>query len=38
MEIKSWLKNIEMGVVKNMCDHSGLRTQKLAVLKKELME
>ena len=31
MEIKSWLKNIGVGVVKNVCDHSGLRTLKLAV-------
>ena len=31
MEIKSWLKNIGEGVVNNRCDHSGLRTLKLAV-------
>ena len=29
IEIKSWLKNISMGVVKNGCDHSGLRTLKI---------
>ena len=31
IEIKSWLKNIGVGVVKNGCDHSGLRTLKLVV-------
>ena len=31
LEIKSWLKNIGMGMVKNGCDHSGLSTLKLAV-------
>ena len=31
MEIRSWLKNIGVGVVKNGCGHSGLRTLKLAV-------
>ena len=31
MEIKSWLKNIGVGVVKNGCGHSGLKTLKLAV-------
>ena len=30
IEIKSWLKNDELGMVKNGCGHSGLRTQKLA--------
>ena len=30
MKIKSWLKNIGMGVVKNVCSHSGHRTLKLA--------
>ena len=30
-EIKSWLKDIGVGVVKNECGHSGLRTLKLAV-------
>ena len=34
MEIKSWLKNIGMGVIKNGCDHSGLSTLKLAVSEK----
>ena len=31
MEIKSWLKNIGVGMVKNGWSHSGLRTLKLAV-------
>ena len=31
IEIKSWLKNIGVGMVKNGCGHSGLRTLKLAV-------
>ena len=31
METKSWLKNIEVDVVKNGCGHTGLRTLKLAV-------
>ena len=31
MEIKSWLKNTGVGMVKNGIDHSGLRTIKLAV-------
>ena len=31
VEIKSWLKNIGVGLVKNGCGHSGLRTVKLAV-------
>ena len=31
MEIKSWLKNIGLGVVKNRHGNSGLRTLKLAV-------
>ena len=30
-EIKSWLKNIVVGVIKNGYGHSGLRTLKLAV-------
>ena len=34
MEIKSWLKNIGVGVVKNGCDHPGLRTLKLAIPQK----
>ena len=35
MEIKSWLKNIGEGIVKNGCGHSGLRTLKLAVSQKK---
>ena len=31
IEIKSLLKNISMGVVRNGCGHSGLKTLKLAV-------
>ena len=31
IEIKSWLKNIGVGMVKNECGHSGLRTLKSAV-------
>ena len=31
IEIKSWLKNIGMGVVINVCSHSGCRYLKLAV-------
>ena len=31
IEIKSWLKNIGLGVAKNGCGHSGLGTLKLAV-------
>ena len=39
MKVKSWLKNTEVGVVKNGCGHSGSRTLNLAVsLKKETME
>ena len=34
IEIKSSLKNIELGMVKNGCGHSGLRTLKLAVSQK----
>ena len=34
MEIKSWLKNTGVGIVKNGCGHSGLRTLKLAVSQK----
>ena len=30
-KIKSWLKNIGVGLVKNGCGYSGLRTLKLAV-------
>ena len=38
MQIKSWFKNIGVGLVKNGCGHAGLRTLKLAVSQKELME
>ena len=31
MEIKSRLKNLEVGMVKNKCGHFGLRTLNLAV-------
>ena len=31
MEIKSWLKNFRLGLIKNGCDHSGLKTLKLAI-------
>ena len=31
MEIKSWLKNTGVGMVRNGCGHSGLKTLKLAV-------
>ena len=31
IETKSWLKNIGVGMVKDGCGHSGLRTLKLAV-------
>ena len=34
MEIKSWLKYIDVGLVKNGCGHSGLRTLKLTVSQK----
>ena len=34
MKLKSWLKNIEVGVVKNGCGYSSLRTLKLAVSQK----
>ena len=34
IEIKSWLKNIGVGLVKSGCDHSGVRTLKLAVSQK----
>ena len=34
MEIKSWLENIGEGIVKNACDHSGLRTQQQVVFQK----
>ena len=31
IEIKSWLKNIGVSVVRNWCGHSVLRTQKLTI-------
>ena len=31
IQIKSWLKNIGVGIVKTGCGHSGLRTLKLVV-------
>ena len=31
IEIKSWLKNIDVGMVKNGCDRSSLKTLKQAV-------
>ena len=31
MEIKSWLRNFRLGMVKNGCGHYGLRTLKLAL-------
>ena len=31
IEIKSWLKNIDVGMVKNEFGHSGVRTLKLAL-------
>ena len=34
MEIKSWLKKIAVGMVKNGCGHSGPSTLKLAVSQK----
>ena len=34
MEIKSWLENIGEGIVKNACDHCGLRTQQQVVFQK----
>ena len=36
IEIKSWLNNIEMGVVINGCAHSGSRNLELAVSHKEI--
>ena len=35
IEIKSWLKNIGVGSVINICVHSGHRTLKLAVSQEE---
>ena len=31
IEIESWLKNAGVGIVRNRCGQSGLRTLKLAV-------
>ena len=36
MEIKSWLKILGVGLVKNGFDHSGLRTLKLVVSQKRI--
>ena len=36
MKIKSWLKHIGMGMLKNGCGHSGLRTLKLFLSQKGL--
>ena len=36
MSIRSWLKNIGVGMVKNGCGHSILRTLKLAVCQGEM--
>ena len=36
MEIRSWLKNIEVGLVKNGCGHSVFRTLKLAACHGEI--
>ena len=36
MEIKGWLKNIGVGMVKNGCDHSWPRTLKLTVSQEEI--
>ena len=36
MEIRSWLKNAGVSMVKNGCDHSVLRTLKLAVCQGEM--
>ena len=38
IEIKSWLKNIGVGMVKNGCGHSVLRTLKLAVCQGKMNE
>ena len=38
MEVRSWLKNIGVTVVKNRCGHSVLRTLKLAVCQGEISE
>ena len=36
IEIKSWLKNIGMGMLINVCAHSGCRNLKLVVSHKEI--
>ena len=36
IEIKIWLKHFGVGMVKNGCGHSGLRTLKLAVSQEEI--
>ena len=38
MESRSWLKNIEVDVVKNGCGHSVLRTLKLTVCQVQMNE
>ena len=38
MEIKVWLKNIGVGVVKNGCAQSGLRTLKFVQSQKGINE
>ena len=38
MELKSWLKKIGVGVVKNGCGHSGLMALKLAVSQERINE
>ena len=38
MDIKSWLENIGVGMVKNGCGHSGLKALKLAVSQKGINE
>ena len=35
VEIKSWLKNLEVGMVKNWCYYSGQKTLTLAVSQEE---
>ena len=38
MEVKNWLKNFGVGVVKNGCSHFGHRTLKMAVSQKGIDE
>ena len=40
MELKTWLESIGVGVMKNVCGHSGLRKLKLtaSLKQKELIE